>query len=207
MTGKFDSTTCADLFGFALAVQHSITTSAQQSFSIRLASTLRAALVPLHIGSALHVLPASDSAVTSLVVVRAGTVGFLVTTGARSPGSFTVTTALNPDPRRLCVPTDVTLGVAFTTAITPSCRSRDIRIVPALAPKQEIRISVTSLDRPVTIELRNAATGALLDDATATPGRRTASLEYKNGERAQLVYVRVSGGSNVNDLVPLTISP
>ena len=207
IAGKIDSTTCANLFGFPLAVQYSVTATQQQFFSLRLVSALRTALVPLNIASALHVLPESDTAVTSLVVVRAGTFGFLVTTQTQTPGTFTVITALNPDPRRLCVPTDVTLGVSFNTAIMSSCRSRDIRIVPALSPGQEIRISVTTPGLPVKVELRSAASGALLDDATATPGRRTASIVYKNGSRAQLVYLRVSGGSNVNDYVPVTISP
>ena len=187
--------------------RYSITTTQQEYFSIRLAPSFRATLVPLLVGASLQALPAADTAVTALVVLRTGTFGLLVAAPATTRGTYTMTTARNPDPRVLCVSTDVTMGVSFNTAIMSSCRTRTIRIIPALAPAQELRVSVTSPGRSVTIELRNTATGALLDDATATPGRLTATITYRNGAQAQLVYLRVTGGSNVNDLVPLTISP
>ena len=164
-------------------------------------------LAPLNVGADLAAMPASDTAVTAIVVVKPGTSGFLVAAQAPTLGTYTVTTALNPDASRMCVPTFATLGVAFSTALTQNCAPRDISIIPSLRASQELRISVTAVDRPITLELRNADTGALLQSVTTTTARPIATLTYVNGAQSQRVLLRVSGTRNANQLVPVTISP
>jgi hypothetical protein len=164
-------------------------------------------LVPINIGADLAALPASDTAVTAIVVVRPGTTGFLVAAQLQTTGTYTVTTVQAPDPSRLCVPTYATLGVVFNTALTPTCVSRDIRIVPSLRPAQQLRASVTSATRAITLELRSAGTGALLQSVSTSGQRPLATLSYTNGAQSQAVFLRVIGSRNVNDLVPVTISP
>jgi Bacterial Ig-like domain (group 2) len=213
ITGRIDGETCQNIFGFRAAEQYSITTSSQTSYSIRLVPTIPLSLVPLNIGPDRHALAPSGAAVTSIVVVRSGTVGFMVASTAQTAGAYSVTTARDPDPRQLCVPTDVSRGVSFTTAVTPDCRSRDIRIVPSLGARQELRVTLTTTSsRPVTVELRNATTGVRLRETTITRGdddenNGPVMITYTNASQAQLLLVRLIGGRNVNGTVGVTISP
>jgi hypothetical protein len=96
--------------------------------------------------------------------------------------------------------------VAFSTAITRDCRTRDIRLVPALTSGQRLVVSATSAGRAVTIQVRNATTGAVLGEVTTSDRSPTATVTYTNGAQAQPVLIRVSGGANVNSLIPITIS-
>jgi hypothetical protein len=214
ITGRINGETCQNIFGYRVAEQYSITTSSQASYSIRLVPTIPLSLVPLNIGPDRHALAPSGAAVTSIVVVRSGTVGFMVASMAQTSGSYSVTTARDPDPRQLCVPTDVSRGVSFTTAVSPDCRSRDIRIVPSLGARQELRVTLTTTSsRPVTVELRNATTGVRLRETTITRGddddenKAPVLITYTNASQAQLLLVRVIGGRNVNGTVGVTISP
>ena len=205
-SASIDASTCQNLYGYRVANQYSVTAAAQAYFSIRLAATTPTALVPLNISSGLFGLPVSDTAVTAFVVIRPGTFGFLVTAPTQAPGTYTVTTTVNPDPRLACVTTDVTTGVNFQTAITPSCPIRDIRILPALAISQQVRITGTAAGFPVSIELLNFVTRAVIVRATATAAGGTATINFLNTQN-RFGLLRVTGGANVNDLVTITVAP
>lgn len=205
-SGSIDASTCQNLFGYRVANQYSITAAAQTYYSIRLVPTITTALVPLNISGGLFGMPATDTAVTAFGVIRAGTFGFLVTAPSQDPGTYTVTTALNPDPRSACVTTDVTTGVSFATAITPTCTTRDIRILPALAPQQQVRITASAPGFAVTIELRNNATGALIQRGIATAAGGVATIAFTNNNQLRFGLLKVIGGVNVNDLVTVTIA-
>lgn len=205
ISGSIDASTCQNLFGYRVANQYSITASEQTYYAIRLVPAISLALVPLNISSGLYGLSSADTAVTALGVIRAGTFGFLVTANVQTPGTYTVSTALNPDPRLTCATTDVTTGVSFQTALTPSCSQRDIRILPAFAVGQQVRITATAPGFPVTIELRNATTGAVIQRVTATTSGGVATIAFSN-PTARFGIVRVSGTGTVNDLVTMTIA-
>jgi hypothetical protein len=203
--GSIDASTCQNLYGYRVANQYSLTATAQAYYSIRLVPTMSMALVPLNISSGLYGLPTADTAITALGVIRAGTFGFLVTAPAQTPGTYTVATQLNPDPRLTCAPTDVTTGVSFQTALTPSCAQRDIRILPALGVGQQVRITATAAGFPVTIELRNFTTAAVIQRASATTAGGVATIAFLNTV-ARSGALRVSGTGAANDLVTVTIA-
>ncbi len=205
MTGRFSGTTCRNLYGFSLATQYLLTASRQSFYAIQFTSTGPAALVPLNSGASL-VPPVVAMSTPFYVVSRPGTFGFLMTAGAGSTASYSVRTLRDPDPRASCTPTYATVGVSFNTALTATCLSRNILIVTALSPLQPLRVSVTTPTRPVTLELVNAATGAVLREEKATPGKPTATLTFTNGAQAIRVLLRVSG-SNVDGLIPIEIAP
>ncbi len=206
INGTIDVSTCENFLGYRVANQYSLTAAAQTYYAIRLTSTVPTALVPLVVNSALYGLPVADTAVRALGVIRAGTFGVLVTAPAQTPGTFTLTTELNPDPRTTCVTTDVTTDVAFNTAITPACASRDIRILPAIAARQVVRITAAASSFPVEIELRNTA-GSLIQRAVAGAAGATATISFTNGTTARSGILRVIGSSGANDLVAITIAP
>lgn len=205
LSGSIDASTCQNLFGYRVANQYSLTATEQLYYSVRLVPTITTALVPLNISGSLYGLPAGDTAVTAFGVMRPGTFGFLVTAPSPTAGTYTVTTELNPDPRLSCVVTDVTTGVNFRTAITPTCITRDIRILPALGLAQQVRITATAPGFGVTIELRNNATGALIQRAQATTAGGTATISLTNTQ-IRFGLLRVIGGSSVNDLVTVAIA-
>jgi len=205
LTGRFSGTTCRNLYGFPLATQYLLTASNQSYYAIQFTSTGPAALVPLNDGASL-LPPVTTMSSPYFVVTRPGTFGFLMTAGAGSTASYSVRTTRDPDPRASCAPTYATVGVTFNTALTATCTSRTILIVTALAPWQPLRATVTTPTRPVKLELVNAATGAVLREEKATPGRPTATLAFINGAQAIRVVLRVSG-SNVDGLIPIEIAP
>ncbi len=204
ITGSIDLSTCQNLFGYRVANQYSVTATEQTYYAVKLTPAIPMALVPLNISGALYGLPVADTATTGFAVIRAGTYGFLVTAPTQDPGTYSVTTSLNPDPRLACVPTDVTTGVTFATAITPTCTSRDVRILPALTNGQVVRITGTAPGFPVTLELRNFATGALIQRAVATAAGAVATISLTNNA-VRFGVVKVSGPANVNDLVTIAI--
>lgn len=206
-TGSIGATTCRSVSGYSLADQYRITTAAAQFFSLRLAASVRSTFVPLVIGGTSYALPASDTAVTALLAVRAGTYGFLVTFASASSGSYSVSSLANPDARASCVPTLATLGVSFATGFSGSCRERDITILPALAASAHLRVSVATPDRPITVELRDAATGAVLQTQTANPAKKIAVIDYTNGATARRVIIRIGTGGSSNMVVPIVIDP
>ena len=206
-SGSFDASTCQNLYGYRIANQYSITALTQAYYSIRVAPNVSTALVPLNIGSALHGIPAADSAVTAYVVVKPGTTGFLVAAPFPAFGTYSVTTALDPDPKLLCVTTDATFGVSFRTGVTQTCTTRDIRMLPALTVGQNVRATATAPTYAVTLELRNAANNAVLQRVVAPTTGGTATLNYTNGLSTPLVYIRVFGGTTVNEYVNLVIQP
>lgn len=205
-SGSFDASTCQNQFGYRILNQYSITTAAQAYYSLRVVPTVQTALVPLNIGGSLFGLPSADTAVTGLVVVRAGTFGFMVTAPATTPGTYTVTTALNPDPRLGCLSTDATTGVTFNTALTASCTGRDVRLLPALTNGQQVRITASAASFPVVIELLNASNRALIQRAQATGNGAVATIALTNNVANRFVILRVSGAAGVNDLVAITIA-
>ena len=206
ISGRIDASSCQNLYGYRAANQYTVTVNEQSYYSVRLVPTLSTALVPLNIGAALHGLPVADTAVTGLVVIRAGTFGLLAAAPAQTANNYTLATQLDPDSRVLCVPTDATLGVSFRTAITPTCAARDVRLLPALTGNQTLRVTGSAPGFAVTLELRNAASGALLQRAVASGAGAQASITYVNLIQSSLVRVRVIGTSNANDLVTLTIA-
>jgi hypothetical protein len=206
VNGTIDTSTCENFLGYRVANQYSLTAAAQTYYAIRLTSTIPTALVPLVVNSALYGLPVADTAVRALGVIRAGTFGILVTAPAQTPGTFTLTTEVNPDPRTTCVTTDVSTDVAFNTAITPTCASRDIRILPAIAARQVVRITAAASSFPVEIELRNTA-GSLIQRAVAGAAGATATIAFTNGTTARSGILRVIGSAGANDLVAITIAP
>lgn len=206
VNGTFDASTCQNLYGYRIANQYSVSALTQAYYSVRVAPTVTTALIPLNIGSQLFGLPTTDTAATALVVIRPGTFGFLIAAPSTTPGSYAITTALDPDPKLSCVPTDVTTGVSFRTAVTPTCTTRDIRILPALTSGQQVRITGVATTYATALELRNFATGALLQRAVATTVGGTATISFNNGTATQLVILRVIGGATVNDYVTITIA-
>jgi len=203
VTASFDASSCRSLFGYAIANQYSVASLTQAYYSIRVTSTVATTLVPLNIGASLYGLPPSDTATTAFVVIRPGNFGFLVAAPATTPGSYTVVTALDPDPRTRCVPTDITLGVTFNTGVTPTCLSRDIRILPSLPVGQAVSVTAAAPTYPVTIELRNFTSGALIQRSQAGSAGGNASLSVIITAANPLVFVRVLGAAGVTDLVSL----
>ena len=108
---------------------------------------------------------------------------------------------------RLCVTTDATFGVSFRTGVTQTCTTRDIRMLPALTVGQNVRATATAPTYAVTLELRNAANNAVLQRVVAPTTGGTATLNYTNGLSTPLVYIRVFGGTTVNEYVNLVIQP
>jgi Bacterial Ig-like domain (group 2) len=206
-SGSIDASTCQNLFGFRVANQYSVTSGTQAYFSIRLVPTRTTGIVPLNLSSGLIGLSPADTATTAFTVIRAGTFGFMIWAPATTPSTYTVTTALNPDPRTACVTTDATFGVTFNTALTPSCQQRDIRLLPALSPGKVINITATAPGHAATIELRNVNTGALIQRAVATSTGGTATIAFTNTASFPFVLVRLFGGAIVSDLVTMTIAP
>ena len=197
---------CQNFSGYRAVNRYSVTGSTQLFFSVRLTPTAPMALVPLTVNNTQHGLPVADSAVTAHVVVRAGTSNLLATAPATNAGAYTLTTQLDPDPAA-CVPTDVSLGVSFRTAIAASCPARDVRILPMLLLAQQLRVTGVAATFAVTLELRNASTGNLLQRAVATGAGAQATIAYTNVSAGQLVRVRVLGTATANDLVTITVAP
>lgn len=206
VSGTIDVSACENFLSYRVANQYSLTAAAQTYYGLRLTSTVPTALVPLVLNSALYGLPVADTAVRALGVIRAGTFGILVTAPSQAAGTYTMTTELNPDPRASCVTTDVTTDVAFNTALTPTCLSRDIRILPIIAARQVVRITATAASFPVEIELRNTA-GSLIQRAVAGAAGATATISLTNGTTARFGILRVIGGVGANALVAVTIAP
>jgi Bacterial Ig-like domain (group 2) len=206
-TGSFDASTCQNLYGFRIANQYSVTALTQAYYSIKLTPNVSTSLVPLNIGSALYGLPAADTAVTAYVVIKPGTTGFLIAAPFPATGVYSVTTALDPDPKLLCIPTDVTFNVRFNTGVTPSCTTRDIRLLPTLTAGQQVRATATAPTYAVTMELRNGANNNLLQRVVASAAGANATINYTNPSGTPLVYLRVFGGTTVTDLVTVTIQP
>jgi hypothetical protein len=207
ITGRIDATTCQNVPGFRVATQYAITAGAPTSYAVRLTSSVPTALVPLTIAGSLYVLPQSDTATTAIIVVPAGTYGLLVTAPSQTPGTYTLATARDPDPLMICAPTIVTRGVAFNTALTAGCTTREIRLLPMLRAAQTFRATVSTPGRTITIELRSATNGALLQEYVANAGHPTVSITYTNTLRDQGVFLRIRGGRSSNDLLPVTIAP
>ena len=172
---------------------------------MRLVASVRSVLVPLSINGSALALPAADTAVTAIVVVQAGTWNFIVGAPSTMQGVFTITTARDPNPRLLCVRTQAMRGVSFASALTSSCRSREVDLIPVLAPQQRLRVAVSS-GRALNVELRNAVTGQVLT-AQVDNDDNGSVLTFTNGSQAQYVSVRIRGPGNVNETVRVVIDP
>ena len=206
-SGSFDASTCQSLYGFRIANQYSITVLTQAYYSMKLTPNVSTSLVPLNIGSSLYGLPAADTSVTAYAVVKPGTTGFLVAAPFPASGVYSVTTTLDPDPKLLCIPTDATFGVTFRTGVTPTCTTRDVRLLPALTAGQVVRATATAPSYAVTLELRNFNNNAVLQRVVASAAGATATINYTNATGVPQVYIRVFGGTTVNEYVTLTIQP
>lgn len=211
-SGTFDASSCRNFLGFTGVLdQFSVTTATQAYYSIRQVPSVPMSLVPLNVGAALYGIPPTDTAVTSLVVIRPGTSGFIVAGATTAPGTYTITTALNPDARQNCFGTDVTRGVSFTTALTPVCQRRDIRILPALNLNGRIIATASSASFPVRIDLlwfdcssAPCNTNVVLATSSATVNGGTATVNYVN-TADRFVIIRVFGPTSANDNVNVTI--
>jgi uncharacterized protein YjdB len=206
ITRRFDASTCAGFVGFDLVEQFEVTTSTQSYYSVSLTPTFRASLIALNVGTAFIGQEAPAGQVTeALVVTRPGTFGFMVSGLAGATGSYTVSSALNPDPRRNCVFTHATFGVSFQTAVSPLCQQRDIQLIPRVSPGQVVRISATAASFPVRIELRNFNTNGVLASAGATAVGGTATITYSSAPDFLPTFIRVFGGPSQTDLVSIVI--
>ena len=96
-------------------------------------------------------------------------------------------------------------GVSFSSALASSCRSRDVDLIPVLAPQQRLRVTVSS-ERELDVELRNAVTGQVLS-AQVENDNNGSVLTFTNGSQAQFVSVRIRGPGNVNETVRVVIDP
>lgn len=204
-SGVFDASSCRNFLGFTGVLdQFTVTAAAQTTYSIRMAPSFVGSLVPLTVGSAFFGIAPTDTAVTNIVVVRPGTFGFIVASTTQNPGTYTITTALNPDPRQSCVGTDVTRGVSFVTGLTPTCQARNIRVLPLLNNTARIIATATSPSFPVRIDLLEFGTNTTLATVSATINGGTATLNYLN-TADRFVYFRVFGPPSANDNVTITI--
>ena len=70
-----------------------------------------------------------------------------------------------------------------------------------------MRATATAPTYPVTLELRNYATNAVLQRVVASAAGAVATINYTNGSGTPLVYLRVYGGTTVNEYVNMTIQP
>ena len=203
--GTFDVSSCRNYLGFTGALdQFSVTAAQQTYYSIRLTPSFVGSLVPLNVGAGLYGILPTDTTVQALGVIRPGTFGFMVASTTTAPGTYVVSTTLNPDARLSCVVTDVTRGVDFQTALTPNCQQRDIRILPALDPNGRITVTARSQSFPVRIELRAFSNNAVLGTSTATFTGGTATINYTT-TTFRFVYVRVFGPPSANDYITITI--
>lgn len=204
--GTFDASSCTNFLGFNQADQFSLTSATQIYYSLRLTPTIGMGLTALNIGSGFYGdLVNANQTVETFGVMRAGTFGFMVANQTTAPGSYTVTSTLNPDPRLSCVTTDVTRGVTFQTAVTPSCQRRDIRILPAYQNGTQVTISATAASFSIRIELHADGSDALLATATASQTGGTATMNFVFNSGFAFAHLRVIGGPIQNDLVTITI--
>ncbi|MBC7841098.1 MAG: Ig-like domain-containing protein [Gemmatimonadaceae bacterium] len=204
-SGRFDASSCRNFLGFTGVLdQFTLTAAAQTYYSVRMAPSFVGSLVPLTVGSAFFGIPPTDTAVTNFVVIRPGTFGFIVASTTQNPGTYTITTALNPDPRQSCVGTDVTRGVSFVTGLTPTCQARNIRVLPLLNNTARIIATATSPSFPVRIDLLEFGTNTTLATASATINGGTATLNYLS-TADRFVYFRIFGPPSANDNVTITV--
>jgi uncharacterized protein YjdB len=204
-SGRFDASSCRSFLGFpGMIDQFSVTSTTQSYYAVSLTPTFGGTLVPLNIGSGFYGLPAGDTTMTGLVVSKPGTFGFMVTTLTMAPGTYSVSTTLNPDARQNCLTTEATRGVVFQTALIPTCRQRDIRILPQMSTAGRIIITARSQSFPARIDLIDFNTNATLATSTAGATGGTATINFLSLS-SRFVSVRVIGGASVNDYVTITI--
>jgi uncharacterized protein YjdB len=205
-TGTFDASSCRAFLGFPGNLdQFSVTSATQAYYAVALTPTLAGSLVPLNIGSAFFGLPAAANATTSgLVVTKPGTFGLMVASQAALPGTYVVSTTLNPDARQNCLTTESTRGVSFQTALIPTCRQRDIRILPQLGALRRVIVTARAPSFAARIELLDFSTGATLATAQAAATGGTATINYLS-LTSRFVVVRVIASASVNDYVTITI--
>ncbi len=205
VAGSFDASSCRNFLGFTGALdQYSLANATQAYYTVTLTPTFRGSLVPLNIGSGFYGLPTSDTTVAGMVVTKPGAYGFMVNSNVTAPATYTVSTTLNPDARQNCFTTDATRGVSFQTALVPTCRQRDIRILPQLSVLGRIIVTARAQSFPARIDLVDFNTGATLATSTAGVSGGTATINYI-GSSSRFVLVRVIGGASVNDTVAIVI--
>lgn len=198
--GAFDASSCQSFLGYPMVDQFSLTSATQAYYAISLTPSVPMSLVALNLGSEFFGSPASTPGATlvNYGVMRAGTFGFMVAPPTIAASTYRVATQLNPDPGLTCAVTDVTRGVNFLTAMTPSCQSRDIRILPRLQANGRIVITAQAPSYPVRIDLMVFGTNEVLRvGATANAGD-TATIDYVN-TASRFVYLRMFGGPIIND--------
>jgi hypothetical protein len=197
--GAFDASSCRNFLGWPMVDQFALTSTTQSYYAISLTPSVPMSLVALNLGSEFYGSPASSGATTlNYAVMRPGTFGFLVAPPTTAASNYRVITQLNPDPGLTCAVTDVTRGVSFTTAMTPSCQSRDIRILPRLQANERIVITAQAPSYPVRIDLIAFGTDEVLRVAAVPNANDTATIDYVNTV-GRFVYVRIYGGPIVND--------
>ena len=212
-SGRFDASSCRNTLGFPILDQFSLTVATQTYYSMRLVPSAVMSLVPLNIGAALYGIPPADTAVLGFGVIKAGTSGFMVAMPTPINATYTVTTALNPDPRSACVTTDVTRGVSFNTALLPSCTQRDVRVLPAMNAGGRIIVTASSASFPVQIDLQHfdcstvPCVRRVVASAAATINGGTATIDYTSVGLDRFVIVRVIGPTSANDNVAITVNP
>ena len=204
-SGRFDASSCRNFLGFTGMIdQFSVSATTQSYYAVSLTPTFVATLVPLNIGSGFYGLPGGDTTMTGLVVTKPGTFGFMVRSTTTTPATYTVSTTLNPDARQNCLTTEATRGVSFLTALIPTCRQRDIRILPQMSTGGRIIITARSQSFPARIDLLDFSTGATLATAQGIAAGSTATINFLS-TTSRFVQVRVIGGPSVNDYITITI--
>ncbi len=205
-SGRFDASSCRSFLGFpGMVDQFSVTSTTQSYYAVSLTPSFAGTLVPLNIGSGFYGLPATADATTAgLVVTKPGTFGIMVASQTAAPGTYTVSTTLNPDARQNCLTTESTRGVSFLTALIPTCRQRDIRMLPQMSTGGRIIVTARSQSFPARIDLLDFSTGATLATAQGIAAGSTATINFLS-TTSRFVQVRVIGGPSVNDYITITI--
>ena len=198
--GTFDASSCQNFLGFPMVDQFGLTSATQVYYAISLTPTAPMSLVALNLGSEFYGSPASTpgTALVNYGVMRAGTFGFMVAPPNTTPSSYRVSTQLNPDPGLTCAVTDVTRGVTFTTAMTPTCQTRDIRILPRLQASGRIVVTARAPSYPIRIDLMVFGTNEVLRVGSVANSGDTATIDYVN-TASRFVYLRIYGGPIIND--------
>jgi hypothetical protein len=224
--GQIDSSSCRNFVGLRVLDQLRIAdqpAGTQLSYLLSLTPRFRGSLVPMNIGSGMYGIPAvnADSTSSAIVVISGSrvtdpNVGFIVTSpDSLRPGTFSyrVTTSANPDPTQRCSITAVTRVVDFQTALypasgsVPGCTTRDVEILPLLLTGTSINIQGTASAFPVTLQLQNFATNAVVASASAVTTGATATINYTAPAGGGVfLRLRVLGAASSNGRVRLVIN-
>jgi hypothetical protein len=224
--GQIDASSCRNFVGLRVLDQLRVANQpagTQFSYLLSLTPEFRGTLVPMNIGSGMYGLTPVNAGVTSSAIVVIGgsraadpSVGFIVTSpDSLRPGTFPyrVTTTANPDPAQNCFVTAATRAVDFQTALfpvsgsVPACSTREVEILPLVAPAAVINIQGTATAFPVTLQLVNNSTGLVVASASAAATGATATINYTvPAGGGQFLRLRVIGAPSSSGRVRVVIN-